>query len=851
MNTLEDIEKTLSESTSIRRLDISGKELKTSKLTEFLNRCRSDLNDVKYLRIDLSELEKIPDEIFTLKNLQEICLVGKKIEGLKGLSLPAQITSFTLNCDSIDELPGFLYTNTCKRILIKCKNLKKTCKDLIRLPERDTRFTIEIDNLLELPPIEITSSVQSFQLKSKALSHIDFNFFRNIVVGSLTVDCDKLKSIKNINATDHVKYFNLYTTQPLDFSQWSISDTIDTLKIKTCSLKLPELTQATQLRSLHIEGVSGEITQDIGNCSNLTELSIRNSTISSISPYIEQCQNLKSISIDGGLDFFPECISKLRKLNSLRLTNNKISQIDIDWSALIDLSYLSLRNNNTVFSSLAFVSDLPNLSKLNIDGNTLENRYVLLHRKKIPIEQSYSIFSSAKGSIEYLLGFCSALAKTRLSEQNKRRLLDFVWEHGSDINLLLQDPELLTLALSVQFKPIKTKLIDYVQTFVKSHSGLELLSKESVLYIEGKPNTTLKKLKEKVSTIGYGFSKHLDENVTHVIIGKSPSNPKVFDSDRFVYLTENDVFSLESQQNPKFLEQQVQQGDTSALDAVNDLLSNVEPVNVKIGLQMLETGGVPADILETVLMIAKSNPDSKVRAQAKKVLVEQGPSEWALLIDDKQLFKNLNESVKEQDINNKLKKIEKTAGFDSAATLSLALYKRYKKGLRFLIEKRSMNERWLQRMYTLLMEGEHFAFSTGLGYKNWKNTRPEDVTLFPHRANYSFPKDVLKWHTVTSVNLHNTKLTSLPKELVLFKDLKKLDLSANYLASLGSQIEELEKIEELDLSFNNFKKFPSNITKLPRLRKVDLRHCSIDYDQKPLTIPKTVKNAIPDCEILV
>lgn len=851
MDSLEELKSKCAEFNAYGRLEFSEKELDIDELKAFLSLYAKQLDRVRRVWINLSNSVEFPNEIFLLENLEEIYLSGKKIEKVNNLSLPEKITSFTLMCDSIDEFPRFLYTQACKSVLIKCRSIKSMGEGTIYLSQSDGRFTLDIDDISTLPPIELSSNLRLFKVKSKALRHIDLNFCQNHIVELLTMDCENLETIASMDATKEVRQFEIYTNQELDLTQWSVSDAIETLRIKAKRLKLPSLSQGEKLRTLHIEGVEGEINQGMSNCTNLTELAIRNSTISSISANIEKCQRLRSISIINSIDFFPECISKLSELYSLTINNNEIPKIDIDWSGLKNLNSLNLTNNNTLFSSLAFVSDLPNLAMLNIDGNSLESRHVLLHKKKIPMDRSYSVFSGAKVSIEFLLGFCSALAKTRLGEKDKHRLLDFVWEQGLRTDLLAQEPELLTLALNVQFKPVKTKLMEYVQTFVKNHNGLETLNKDSVLYIEGKPNTTLTKFKEKVSAIGYGFSRNLDKNVTHVIIGKSPSNPKAFDSNKFVYLTENDIFNLESQQNPKFLEQQVEQGSTSALDSVNDLLFNPELVNVKIGLQMLETGGVPEGLLEAVLMLAKSNPDAKVRAQAKKLLVEQGPSEWALLIDDKQLFKNLNESVKEQDINNKLKKIDKIAGFDSAATLSLVLYRRYKKGLRFLIERRGLSDQWLQKMYELLMEGEHFEFAIGLGYKNWKNTNPEDVVQYPFRANYPFPSDVLRWHKVTSINLHNTKLSSLPKGLALFKDLKKIDLSANYLTSIGPHIVELQEVEELDLTFNNFKKFPSNLGKLPKLKKVDLRYCGPDYDFEALEIPETVKKLLPDCEILV
>ena len=331
---------------------------------------------------------------------------------------------------------------------------------------------------------------------------------------------------------------------------------------------------------------------------------------------------------------------------------------------------------------------------------------------------------------------------------------------------------------------------------------------------------------------------------------KKPTHEGSF-SEHIKYITEKDLFALEDSQ--KFINVQVDQGNTSIVNKVNAFLLNEEPVNVLLGLKMISTGGMNPRFYRSLLVLAKANPDAKVRKEAKKLLTTHGPNVWNPLLENKLLFKSLNYSGKEQDINKKLFKLSQEVGFSLTCELSIGLFERYGKGLRFMVTREKYPEKYKLLLYDLLCPLNHFDLAAGMGFKNWKDKDPKDIILNTHKVKLPIHEAILVHKTVKSMSLHNTKLTAIPKSLSKFKDLKILDLSCNNIAKIPGYFGQLEQIEELDLSMNVFEEFPAQLMRMKQLRKIDFRHNRIKGfmgEPSPLMIPEAASIALPHCEIL-
>lgn len=257
-------------------------------------------------------------------------------------------------------------------------------------------------------------------------------------------------------------------------------------------------------------------------------------------------------------------------------------------------------------------------------------------------------------------------------------------------------------------------------------------------------------------------------------------------------------------------------------------------------------------MLDPLLLIYKTCPDTKTRGIAKKLLDSHAPAELIPLINDSQRFTNLHQSVKAQEINKKLEKIASSTSRQLTAKLSLLFHGRYKQGLRYILYH--FHEPSIERKQALqaMMEGTHFDFAAGLGFTNNKNKDLEDTMLFKMMSDAKFPIDVVdNIPLIETANFHNCKINSLPTNIGDLKDLKELDLSHNFLRAIPKSIEEMTELESLDLQMNGFKKFPMALKFLKKLKFLDFRHNQVDYSFTPVEIPEGVREALGDCEILV
>ncbi len=381
--------------------------------------------------------------------------------------------------------------------------------------------------------------------------------------------------------------------------------------------------------------------------------------------------------------------------------------------------------------------------------------------------------------------------------------------------------------------------------------GIEkkLLTKKAVVFVNG--TTTWKKteIREKLEAIGAQYVTKYSKKVTHVLIGK---NPSFFDVQRkdIQILIENFLQTYLSQAVPDFLEQAEQEGDTAMSKSVLQFLESEDANSALVGLEMLKTGGVPESILPALLVMQKSYDNAKIRGAAKKLLERYGPAKWLPLLSSRLIFKSIGKGAKETDNYNRLIKLEKEISFEAAAELSILFYKRYERGLRFLVKRGTKGGAFHMQAYQAMYRKECLHLSSGVGYTDWRTRGNLDTyygSIGMVNMSISFPKDINELGKITEIDLHNVKVKALPKGITNLVDLQKIDASFNGLKSLPQGLKKLNKLEELDLSFNDFSDFPDRVVELMGLKKLDLRN----QKNKQLKVPESVQKALPDCEILV
>jgi len=561
---------------------------------------------------------------------------------------------------------------------------------------------------------------------------------------------------------------------------------------------------------------------------------------------------------------FPDFIFKLKGVENLQLFIHQNMDIPNDWSSLDKLRELRINGKGKVFDDLSFIHSLPKLKSLFMSDHFIKSPYQLISKKQIPIlsrpkfatqtgyedrSNDYKLFALP---LERVLSIGAALGKSKLPQSDKERFFRVITKVKRLKDLPAFSMNDLLALMNVSHIDLRTVLQKQLQDISSREKNINSLGISSQLYLAGTPGRKKTEIKEKMSILKIPLVTKFSDQVTHVVIGKNPREYEQLQNGHFKIISESDLYDRFKSDAPGFIVAAV---DTGKLDIHNNLLpllESDESASIMVGMEMLKNGGVPEELIDTVLVLYKSCPDTKVRGMAKKLLDRNAPKAYLPIIADAQRFTGLAGKVKAQEINKKLEKLARSTSRSAAAKLSLLFHKRYKKGLRYVLYH--FHQPCSERTAALqaLMEETHLNYRAGLGFKDWRGKDPETATFFNMKTPAKFPVDIVE-HVplIETADFHNCKFTSLPTNFGDLKDLKKIDLSFNFLGSIPKSIQNMKQLTHLNLQMNNFKTFPSTLKAMTQLRVLDLRHNRLKNDSNPLEIPEEIKAALPNCEIFV
>jgi hypothetical protein len=187
-----------------------------------------------------------------------------------------------------------------------------------------------------------------------------------------------------------------FNTLPIILQEALMSpDTVTSLKLidKKVSEWFPEIERLTNLTRLEISITLNEIPNAISKLPKLQELRMENCNIQKISPQLAQLKELRDLNLfSNKLTEFPTVILNLKKLKRLNIGANKISSLPADINKLEQLEFLSL--------TLTEVTTLPEsmigMTKLYIDdSNSLKSKisekykHLFMYTKEKMETQSY------------------------------------------------------------------------------------------------------------------------------------------------------------------------------------------------------------------------------------------------------------------------------------------------------------------------------------------------------------------------------------------------------------------------------------------------------------------------------
>lgn len=383
----------------------------------------------------------------------------------------------------------------------------------------------------------------------------------------------------------------------------------------------------------------------------------------------------------------------------------------------------------------------------------------------------------------------------------------------------------------------------------------ENLPAGSTVFLDGNFAEHRNTIKSKLKTLGVQVKTAFDASVTHLVIGKNPRDGwRLIAETGLPYLTEQQLYPLLKTvgAEEQFLILEEQAGESELADNLKSMLTNADTNTVQVALAMLKTGGLPLQLAEELLMVAKTNDDAKVRTAAKKLLLTQGPPEWASLLGDGQVFANI-QTIKQKETRAKLEKTAQKAGVDDAAFLSVLLFKYFRRGAGYALSLKK--NKWRIEALRLLTHDGRLDFHAGVGYHNWQ-AEGESAVWASQKINTGipFPSDHPEPLSIRSLNLHNCKISAISHEVAVFANLEEIDASHNAITGLHPALAKLTKLRRLNLAGNKFTEFPQVLMQMKSLREVDFRvdyrNVSSDSGWK-LPMPETFPVANPQCVVLV
>ncbi|MDJ1494755.1 leucine-rich repeat domain-containing protein [Cytophagaceae bacterium DM2B3-1] len=281
---------------------------------------------------------------------------------------------------------------------------------------------------------------------------------------------------------------------------------------------------------------------------------------------------------------------------------------------------------------------------------------------------------------------------------------------------------------------------------------------------------------------------------------------------------------------------------------IRRLLTSDEEINCKMAIEIMKGGGVPPQLVEDLIIYSKTLSNSAIRAAIRKLLEKQALFEWNTIIQDTTAFVNI-ETTKEKDIRAKMARMVQKVGWQELATLGYLLFQRFEKGLSFILSYPQNNPYRIKAMEMITHDG-YLDFHKGVGYTNRKDGSLGWSTVV--KTGIAFPDDHPQAASLTSINFHNCKLTSVSPKVKVFENLEELDLSHNQLKSLPPAMAHLPKLRKLDLSNNQITTFPTVLLKMTSLEELDLRgNISNRGNNIENFIPEEFFKALPNCKVKI
>lgn len=404
---IETLERAMSNAQRTDFVDLSGQPIK--KLPEDV----ATLTGLKGINLSKTKITAIPEPLMGLPKLSSIWLNNTGVQSVKIKSKTgtpfASLTSVSLDGNKMTKLPTSLLELPSVRVLsfnnnrISDLQSSKTFK-----PEASalTNLFLSQNRLKEIPaPLRQMTKLTHLDLSVNQITSVSGNFkgWKNLKVLKLNHN-----PIKSIDAG----LYSLSSLELLNLNQTSVS-------------MLPDsISRLAKLRVLVLPSTFTDFPSDFGGLKSLSELHINNvsaqgNVLDAFPESVLGCQRLQVLDITGcRIGSVPREISKLKRLESVYLSNNGITDCPVELFTLPNLKVLDLSGNRISKIPAIDKSGWAPLERINLSNSTLVPSTVLMLRKNLP-DATIEYFDSDFG-----MNFTSAPLPQDLQPQFRKLFAD-------------------------------------------------------------------------------------------------------------------------------------------------------------------------------------------------------------------------------------------------------------------------------------------------------------------------------------------------------------------------------------------------------------------------------------------